>query len=173
MLNVEAGEAIFSENRFYRYALSRVWDPSKPTLMFIGLNPSTADEKKLDPTMRRVVGFADREGYGGFWMGNLFAFRATDPMAMRLHPSPVGLSNDTWLMNMAGRCDLIVCGWGTHGPHLGRDRAVLQLLKSSGRPIKALKITAKGHPSHPLYLPSDSPLLDFPPVNKQETQVAR
>lgn len=165
MLNVEAGDAIFSDDRRYRYALSRVWDPSKPMMMFIGLNPSTADETKLDPTMRRVVGFADREGYGGFWMGNLFAFRATDPLDMKASFEPVGPGNDDWLSTMARWCDVIVCGWGTHGGWLGRDEAVLKLL--DGRQLKALKITAKGFPSHPLYLKADTPLIDYP-----ETPVA-
>lgn len=165
MLNVEAGEAHFSDDRRYRYALSRVWDPSKPMMMFIGLNPSTADETKLDPTMRRVVGFADREGYGGFWMGNLFAFRATDPLVMKASFEPVGPDNDYWLETMARRCAVIVCGWGTHGGWLDRDNEVFRLL--AGYPLKALKITAKGFPSHPLYLKADTPLIDYP-----ETPVA-
>lgn len=166
MLNVEAGRAEFDDDRVYRYALSRVWDPAKPMMMFIGLNPSTADEKKLDATMRRVVGFADREGYGGFWMGNLFAFRATKPKVMKAAPMPVGPENDHWLKTMANRCDVVVCGWGTHGGWLDRDQAVLRLLE--GFRMKALKITAGGFPSHPLYLRSDSPLIDY-----QRTEVAR
>lgn len=71
--------AILSEDRKYRYVLSRIWDESKPMVMIIGLNPSTADETKNDPTIIRCIDFAKSWGYGGVYMLNLFAFRATLP----------------------------------------------------------------------------------------------
>lgn len=159
----EEGKAIFSDGRWYRYVLEREWDASLPPMMMIGLNPSTADERRLDPTLRKVIGYARREGCGKVCMTNLFALRATDPLAMRANPHPVGDENDTWLTAMAwdtkAADGLIVCGWGTHGIHQGRDRAVRALLKDY--PLKALKITQGGHPSHPLYLRSDAPLIPF------------
>ncbi|GHX72979.1 hypothetical protein VCSRO16_3593 [Vibrio cholerae] len=69
--------AELSKCRKYRYALWRTWDSDKPFAMFIGLNPSTADEKNDDPTLRRCINFAKSWGYGGVCMANLFAFRAT------------------------------------------------------------------------------------------------
>jgi uncharacterized protein DUF1643 len=63
----------------YRYSLTRVWDEALPTITFVLLNPSTADDQQLDPTLRRCVSFAKREGYGGMITLNLYAFRATDP----------------------------------------------------------------------------------------------
>ena len=158
MTSIESGDAYFSDDRVYRYALSRQWDTG-PMLMFIGLNPSTADETKLDPTLRRVVGFAKREGCGGFWMGNLFAFRSTDPRQMLAHPDPVGPDNDSWLLEMASWCSTIICGWGAHGKHRGRDMEVRKLLQ--GHRLHCLKLTQTGQPGHPLYLPKATPLTEF------------
>jgi len=85
--------ATFSTDRVYRYALWRVWDAALPSFVVIGLNPSTADETENDPTIRRCIGFAKREGCGGLVMLNLFAVRATDPRVMMAHPEPIGPDN--------------------------------------------------------------------------------
>lgn len=158
-MKVEAGEAYFSEDRVYRYALSRVWDAKKPMLLFIGLNPSTADESALDPTLRRITGYAEREGCGGFWVANLFAFRATKPKNMMAAADPVGPLNDGWIIEMAGWCSLIIAGWGAHGGFRDRDRAVRRLLQ--GHDLHCLKLTGDGKPGHPLYLKKDAPLTVF------------
>ena len=71
--------ATFSSCRAYRYSLSRIWDKKKKLVLLIGLNPSTADEKVDDPTIRRCVNYAKNWGYGGFLMVNLFAYRTTLP----------------------------------------------------------------------------------------------
>lgn len=168
--NVESGDAYFSDDRKYRYALSRSWGPG-PMLMFIGLNPSTADETKLDPTLRRIVDFAKREGCGGFWMANLFAFRATKPRDMMTEADPVGPDNDSWLKDIANWCSLVICGWGAHGSHRGRDIEVRKLLQ--GLELHCLRLTKQGQPNHPLYLPKNAPLIVFqdclwrPPVKRQ------
>ena len=83
-------DAILSEDRKYRYVLSRIWDKSKPIVMIIGLNPSTADETEDDRTIRRCIKFADSWGYGGVYMLNLFAFRATKPTDMFVVVNPIG-----------------------------------------------------------------------------------
>ena len=70
-------DAILSEDRKYCYILSRTWDETKPTVLFIGLNPSTADEKTDDPTIRKCINYAKCWGYGKILMANLFAFRNT------------------------------------------------------------------------------------------------
>jgi hypothetical protein len=158
-MKVEQGNAYFSDDRTYRYALSRVWDVHKPMLGFIGLNPSTADENKLDPTLRRIVRFAMRENCGGFWMFNLFAFRATVPRVMLLAHDPVGPDNDRWLMDGIRWCEFMVCGWGAHGGHRGRDMEVRKLFK--GHKLWCLGLTKDGQPKHPLYLPKDTPLVEY------------
>lgn len=155
----EVGQAYFDDERIYRYALSRVWDVKKPMMLFIGLNPSTADENALDPTLRRVIGFAMREGCGGLWMGNAFAFRATNPKNMMFAADPVGPDNDSWLLDMARWCSLHVVGWGTHGNFKGRDMRVRHLL--SGFKLECLGVTKAGLPKHPLYLASAAPLQTF------------
>ena len=74
--------AEFSPDKVYRYELWRIWDEALPVCMFIGLNPSTADETVDDPTIRRCINFAKEWGYGQLVMTNLFAFRATKPAEM-------------------------------------------------------------------------------------------
>lgn len=146
--------AIFSEDRTYRYALTRRWGHGAP-LVVIGLNPSTADELADDPTIRRCIGFARREGCCGLVMLNAFALRATDPRVMLAHPEPVGPSNDEIIRRHTVGVELVVFAWGAHGGHRGRDRE-LQRLVPNGLCFGATK---DGHPKHPLYLKSDTPLV--------------
>jgi hypothetical protein len=155
----EAGPAIFSADRVYRYVLEREWDADLPKPLFIGLNPSTADELKLDPTMRRLRASSKRWGFGGFIMCNLFAFRSTDPLALRLTRDPVGPDNDRWIRESAARARLIVPCWGTHGSYMHRDMGVRRLL--SRYELRCFGTTKHGHPKHPLYLPDDTKLEVF------------
>jgi hypothetical protein len=143
--------ANFSECRQYRYALWRGWDDacSVDYAMFIGLNPSTADETEDDPTIRRCIQFAKDWGYAGLCMTNLFAFRATDPKVMKQVVDPVGIDNDQWLSECGLRARVIVAAWGTHGVHRSRDATVRRLIPN----LSYLKLTKDGLPSHPLYLP--------------------
>jgi hypothetical protein len=153
---IEKG-AEFSTGRTYRYSLWRVWDRDKPLVMFIGLNPSTADESKDDPTIRRCIGFAKRWAHGGIVMCNLFAFRATDPKAMKKAADPVGRANDQYLKHWASRASLRVACWGNHGAHLGRAAAVCKLLQGRSRTgLDCFGRTKQGQPKHPLYLPGNA-----------------
>jgi hypothetical protein len=145
--------ASFDADRVYRYRLWRAWDDGRPRVAFLMLNPSTADETVLDPTLRRCLGFAQAWGFGSFEIGNLFALRSTDPKKLRLVADPVGPGNDTELLSMAVRADLVVCGWGAHGGLHGRDRSVLKLLEPYAA-LYALRLTNAGAPGHPLYLPA-------------------
>jgi hypothetical protein len=141
---------IFSQCRTYRYVLWREWDAiNRAYALFVGLNPSTADEGQDDPTIRRCVGFAKRWGYGALCVTNLFAYRATYPEAMKAHKAPVGEENDKWLRAMAKNAAIVVAAWGVDGTHLYRDRAVIPLL---GKELTCLGLTKHGHPAHPLYL---------------------
>ena len=148
------GSAEFSTDRVFRYALYRTWDRDKLKVMFIGLNPSTADEDVDDPTIRRCTRFAAAWGYGGLIMTNLFALRATDPRVMVSHLAPIGPANDLWLRRSAQMASLVIAAWGNHGGHLKRDLAVLSLLPR----MMCLGLTKKGKPKHPLYLPSGTQL---------------
>lgn len=157
-------DTVFSPCRKYRYTLWRkvpvsfTFEPRACTgsvVMFIGLNPSTADEVKNDPTIRRCIDFASRWGFPHLCMCNLFGYRATEPRDMKAQPDPVGPENDHWICEVAKDAGLIVAAWGTLGTHLDRNRKVLGLLAGLGKPVHLLKRTAAGHPSHPLYLPAD------------------
>lgn len=159
--------AEFSPCGKYRYALWRIWDDSKPKVMFIGLNPSTADATQDDPTIRRVKAFARDWGFGGVYMLNLFAYRSTDPKALLTCEFPIGSRNDHFLGEIAAKCDYnIVFAWGSHPLVKYRGEYVADRF---ARAI-CLKKTKGGHPSHPLYIPSNTQPIHFatgePWVNK-------
>lgn len=146
--------ALISPCGAYRYRLEREWDSELPKVAFIMLNPSTADAEKDDPTIRRCIGFAKSWGFGGLIVGNLFALRSTDPAALYSHPDPVGPDNDACLRGIASCAEQVVCAWGTHGALNGRGLAVGEMLNSAN--LAALKLTADGHPGHPLYIAGDT-----------------
>ena len=93
--------AVFSDCRKYRYALWRMWNEHMPIAMIIGLNPSTADQTRNDPTITRCINFASSWGYGGVCVTNLFGFRATAPTELKAHHDPIGKENDAWVHEMA------------------------------------------------------------------------
>ncbi len=149
--------AIFSNCRMYRYVLWRWWNRRKAYVMFIGLNPSTADETNDDPTVRRCMNFASDWGYGGLCMTNLFAFRATEPRNMLEHPEPVGDKNDAWLLRLSREAGIIIAAWGTKGAHRHRDEAVCAMLEN----LNCLGLTKAGYPRHPLYLSKNTKARSF------------
>jgi hypothetical protein len=155
---IEMG-ATFSPCRTWRYSLTRRWAHDGPLLMVIGLNPSTADETQDDPTIRRCIGFAKREGMTGLVMANLFAFRATDPRTMRRADDPIGPDNDMWLSMLRDLCDLRLAAWGVHGHYRDRARDVMERGLLSH--VYCLGLTKGGTPRHPLYLAADTPLEPF------------
>jgi len=153
VIKAEVGPAVLSLDRKYRYTLTRVWDVGKPQLAYIGLNPSTADEATLDPTLRRCLDFANSWGYGSFTMLNLFAFRATNPLDMKAAYDPVGPDNDAYILTVATGVQTVVACWGAHGGWLGRDTEVRKMLKDMDIKLHYLKLTKDGRPNHPLFLP--------------------
>lgn len=118
--------------------------------MLIGLNPSTADAKRDDPTIRRCIGFARDWGFGRLWVLNLFSFRATYPEDLKASIDPVGPRNDWWIRRMAQQVDAVVAVWGNHGAFLDRSAHVRAML---GDRLEAIRLNAGGEPAHPLYLP--------------------
>ena len=118
------------------------------------LNPSTADERTDDPTIRRCIGFARDWGYGGVEIVNIFALRATDPRELRRARDPIGRMNDAHVAGAAKRSAAVVIAWGAHGALLARGAAALGLLSPRAR-LLALGWTQAGEPRHPLYLRRD------------------
>lgn len=137
----------------YRYRLWRHWDDDRPHVAFIMLNPSIATETIDDPTIRRVIGYAKDWGFGGVDIGNIFAYRSTDPKNLRVVGDPVGRLNDEHLYDMTRDAPLVVAAWGAHGSFRDRGRAVRALLHE--RRLAHLGLTASGEPRHPLYLRRD------------------
>lgn len=148
--------AIFSPCGRYRYALHRLWDDSKPLLMFLMLNPSTANETENDPTVERCQRRAIDMGYGGLLVGNAFALRSTDPAALYDAEDPVGPGNDEAIMFAARMAveskGMVICGWGTHASYRGRGAQVLRMLLDAGIQPHALRVNKDGSPGHPLYI---------------------
>jgi len=136
--------ASFSRCGRYRYALWREWDPAFPQVLFIGLNPATADAEKDDNTMRRCMYYARDWGYGSMAVGNLFAFRTTWPAELKKAKDPVGKNNDRWLRKLTRESDMTVVMWGNDGGFLGRSSKVL-----TGIPDPyCFKVTSRGEPHH-------------------------
>jgi hypothetical protein len=127
--------------------------------MFSMLNPSTADEVKLDPTVTRCKGFALAWGYGGLIVTNIFAWRATKPEDMRAQRDPIGPENDMIIMTNALRVldsgGKIIAAWSQHGKMNGRGLFRAREFKRNGIPLHYLRMGAGGMPHHPLYLPGD------------------
>ena len=150
-----ASGAVFSPCSQYRYKLWRVWDPAGPLgcVMFLMLNPSTATATEDDPTIRRCIGYARSWGYSGLYVGNLFAYRATDPADLRRADHPVGPDNDRALRAMVAQYGLVVAAWSNHGAKFGwRVQEVLGLVE---QPLYCLRQLRSGHPAHPLYQRKD------------------
>lgn len=157
---------VFSPDRLHRYTLEHICNPlfdDGRRAAFIGLNPSTADENDLDPTLRRIRSFCEREGLGGFIMLNLFAFRSTDPKRMLAAEDPVGPENDRWIESVCRSAHLVVAAWGNHGSHQNRDLHVARMLGHAGVTLRCLGTNANGSPKHPLYVPGNARLVTWIP----------
>lgn len=141
----------------YRYALGRWWDSSRRSVLFIGLNPSTANASLDDPTLRRCMRFAQTWGYGGIVLANLFAFRSIRPHVLAQLPDPIGPDNDAWLNRLRAAADLAVAAWGNGGSLQNRAAVVAERLA----PLHCLGRTLSGAPRHPLYVPADTELLEM------------
>jgi hypothetical protein len=153
--------ARFSECGRFRYLLTREFG-GESTCLFVMLNPSTADAERDDPTIRRCVGFARREGFGRLEVVNLFAFRSTSPSVLFAASDPVGGNNDREVSSALERADLVVVAWGNNADFdTGRVEAVRGLIERSGVPMKCFGLTAKGQPRHPLYVRANAELVEF------------
>lgn len=144
--------AVFSRCGAYRFALTREWGPGG-RIAFVMLNPSTADQRRNDPTIARCELRARDMGLGGLRIVNLFAWRATRPAELRACADPVGPGNDATIRRAALWADLVLCAWGADGRLLDRAARVEALLRATGRPLWHLGLTQAGAPRHPLYRP--------------------
>ena len=146
--NPESG-ARFSRCGNYRYALWRIWNPAKKTVMFVGLNPSKADATDDDPTIRKVMAYAKHWDFGGVYMVNCFPKVETDPE--QLSDFNETERNDKWIVEIASKCEEVIFAWGDSKKVKaeGRDTALENMLPNA----KILRANKNGSPNHPLYLP--------------------
>lgn len=164
--------AIFSANKKHRYVLYRIWNNKKPIVCFVGLNPSTAGGKDEDHTTTKLKKFCEYQGYGGYYLVNLFSRIATDfddlkamvkeldadTHLMKYHELPIpylGLNTEYSLKNFerwTKAADIIIPMWGGKGVYLQRDKEVITKLYFANKPIYVFGLTRKGNPVHPLML---------------------
>lgn len=146
-----SSEAVISDDQKYRYYLSRKWSEEGKVIAFIGLNPSTADAERDDPTIRRCINFAKSWGGSKLVMGNLYAYRSTNPNILNSVDDPIGVDNDAWLARIISESQIVIAAWGVLGKIHGRD---IQILNNHRANLSYLKLTKEGYPAHPLYLSS-------------------
>jgi hypothetical protein len=165
--------ALFSPCRTWRYRLWRAWNLEKPRLVFVMLNPSTADETKPDATITRCMLRAKNMGYGGLEVVNIFALRSTDPDALYNAADPVGPENDKHILAVCdtaiGRGGQIILGWGKHGAFRKRGDVVRRMLDDNQLDSYALVINKDGSPKHPLYIAMDKEPICVSPWAEKET----
>lgn len=146
--NGVTSRAYYSPCERYRYGLERVWGAG-PSLLYVMLNPSTADELRNDPTIERCQRRAVQLGFGAMRIANLFAWRATRPEDLRKARAPVGKENDALLQGWHDEADMTLAAWGVHGALKGRGPALAAALPGA---LHHLGLTRDGHPRHPLYV---------------------
>jgi hypothetical protein len=155
--------AIVSPCGQFRYVLERA--PLQPgldaptrephlTCLFVMLNPSTADAVTDDPTIRRCITFAEREGYHRLTVVNLDPRRATDPTELAKFRPPTGLDlerNADFVRSAARSAGVVVVAWGAHpAARAELVERVVSVLRS--KPLYCLGTTKDGHPRHPLFV---------------------
>lgn len=170
-------DALISDCGLYRYRLRRKWTVHGGSLVFITLNPSTADGTDDDPTIRKCVGFARRLGFGGIVVLNLYAYRATDPRDL-WDAADAGIdiegpeNDDVIRAHCAHRNrDSVVAAWGAHGDRSPRRVAVVRTLAPR---LSSLGVTKSGAPRHPLMLPysATEDVAPWPPTRLTQAEAA-
>ena len=146
-------EAEFSIDKKERYSLNREWDKSKSKILYIMFNPSLADDKNDDPTIRRLINFTKKFNYGGFLVGNIFTTITPNPKEL---DKSKGMSDKNFeeLIKLINKVDQIVYAWGS-------SIEEPQLLKKLVLNPKCFGKNLNGTPKHPLYLPSQTKLINF------------
>ena len=116
-------KAVISNSGLYRYELHREWDKKKGKVLFIMLNPSTANHTENDLTTIRCMNFAKKWGYGGIMIGNIYPFRAKRPKDLRKWTNNCGreeykalFENMDYVRDMARQADVVICAWGCNHP---------------------------------------------------------
>lgn len=158
----EARGAVISPCGCYRYLLWRGADNAACTLLFIMLNPSTADGEQDDNTIRLCISWMHWLDCQRLEVVNFDAWRATDPSELLNVVDPVGPENDRYIAEALQRADVIILGWGQNvsdKAHAARLERVKQIIYESGKTVCAIKVNKDGTPAHPLYKKVGTPLI--------------
>lgn len=157
--------ATLSDCGAYRYELSRIWNHDKPLAVFIMLNPSTANITIDDPTITKICKISDFNGFGGIWVVNLFAYRATDPKELLNILDPIGPEN---LKHISATRSLpgasYVFAWGASKTAKQQSDKIAAMFPKA----KALFINKDGSPKHPLYCKDTTKFIPFRSLLKVE-----
>src|SRR5205814_5553325 len=148
-------EACISSEKVYRWWLFRCWEPTLPLIIWVMMNPSTADHQKNDPTILKVIRYSTRWGYGAVLVLNIYAFRSSRPENLpQVMSAAVGWANDWWIKTIftyAKRKKVpVVCAWGVK--HGDRGRQVRQIAAGLRLRLQCLEIALNGEPKHPRFL---------------------
>ena len=159
--SLSGNSAVFSDDGRHRYRLTReIPSGNGKSLAFLMLNPSTATHETNDPTIRRCIGFARRDGYSRLVVVNLFSLVSSDPAALLTAvDADGGMENDRAIICAVQDAEFTVCAWGEHGQLRNRAEAVMTFLYPSRDKLRRLSVNRSGHPKHPLYVRADAPLL--------------
>lgn len=157
------GDAVFSDDGRYRTLMRRWLGDQFPSryLLFIGMNPSTADATVNDPTCGREWSFTRREGFDAMIKANVGDYRATDPK-MLLQPGVEASSPDnlpTIRQAAAGADKVVLCHGKLNKALAPAGREMVAALVKDGRDLWCFGSNADGSPKHPLYLRADTPLV--------------
>jgi hypothetical protein len=154
--------AVFSSCDKYRYLLGRIWDPALPIIVWVMLNPSTADHAKPDPTIRKCIGFSTRWGGGGIVVANMFGYRSTDADMLLVQSDPVGPWNEQAIEYALGLTAApggmpVVAGWGKIRTRWdARAWQVTNMLRGAAH---CIGVNDNGTPRHPLMIAYATPRL--------------
>lgn len=154
-------DAVISDCGNYRYLLRRTWDRSKPRALLVMLNPSTADARQDDATIRSCVRLLVGLGYGSMEVVNIFGYRATDPSELNVALDPIGPENERIVSAAVQRCDTVICAWGAHPLAERKSTFLLGYIRSHRPAAYCFGKTKHGAPRHPLYVKSGTTLETF------------
>lgn len=157
LFSTDMAGALFSNDRKHRFMLWRIWDETKPRVMFIGLNPSNANESDPDPTIQSVGRISKFNGFGGFYMLNLFSFVTPYPEELQ-ELSAHQQANDHHLSGTSIHCSTIVYAWGRFDVAKERGEVIKKMFPTA----KVLGLNKNGSPKHPLFQREKTELKDYP-----------
>lgn len=160
--------AVISDCGKYRYRLERhAIGSGAGAVAWIMVNPSTADAANDDATIRRVIGFSDRLGFGWLIVGNVFAYRSTDIKGLASVNDPIGPDNEQHLREIMREAQTVIVAWGPVAKvpklHRRRYQRVVRIAQELGVTLHCLGTANDGHPRHPLMLSYSSELQPWSP----------